>query len=390
MFVFFLGHAGMAIESSNRGLRTYCKFLSANDSGETGGHQSGYLISNSILKDVFPDFIKSGIVKHSVKVKWMDAFETDATFTYYESKHEARITGMGRGFQFRGADYTGALFVLVQMSLEYYEAFVLNTDDDINDFLNEFNISPAETNKWIKDNTVSLDYRLEQSIRSFIQQYDDFPKTEIMSKAAQDIHTEVYNNIREAITKPDVRLVDWVNMEYMLFREIESKILLPNLQNGFTDVEEFLSLSKSVLNRRKSRAGKGFEHHLAKLFTLNSLQFEEQVVTEINKKPDFLFPSLAKYRDLTYPSDRLVTLAAKTTCKDRWRQIITESDRLIDKPKFLCTLQQGISAKQMQEMEDAKVVLVVPKQFWTYYPADARGKLWSVKKFIDHIHSIEN
>ena len=46
-----------------------------------------------------------------------------------------------------------------------------------------------------------------------------------------------------------------------------------------------------------------------------------------------------------------LSLAAKTTCKDRRRQVINEADRLRDKPKFLCTLQQGISPAQMDEMQ---------------------------------------
>ena len=36
-----------AIDAVFRGKESYCKFLSANDSGETGGHQSGILISKT-------------------------------------------------------------------------------------------------------------------------------------------------------------------------------------------------------------------------------------------------------------------------------------------------------------------------------------------------------
>lgn len=39
--------ASKAIEAVLKGSPSYCKFLSANDSGETGGHQSGILISKS-------------------------------------------------------------------------------------------------------------------------------------------------------------------------------------------------------------------------------------------------------------------------------------------------------------------------------------------------------
>lgn len=55
--------------------------------------------------------------------------------------------------------------------------------------------------------------------------------------------------------------------------------------------------------------------------------------------------------------EKLCTLAAKTTCKDRWRQILNEADRLRDEHKYLCTMQQGISATQMDEMRAEKVIV---------------------------------
>ena len=50
---------------------------------------------------------------------------------------------------------------------------------------------------------------------------------------------------------------------------------------------------------------------------------------------------------MSFAIDKLCTLAAKTTCKDRWRQILSEADRLRDENKYLCTMQQGISSAQM-------------------------------------------
>ena len=61
--------------------------------------------------------------------------------------------------------------------------------------------------------------------------------------------------------------------------------------------------------------------------------------------------------------ENLCTLAAKTTCKDRWRQVLNEADRLRDRNKYLCTLQQGISSAQMDEMQTERVILVVPKRY---------------------------
>ena len=191
------------------------------------------------------------------------------------------------------------------------------------------------------------------------------------------------------LSNPDSKLIDWTDMEYRLFRALEYARYGSMITGGFSSVEDFINTANKVLNRRKSRAGKSLEHHLSALFTGNDLQFEEQAVTEGNKKPDFLFPSKQAYHTSDFPTDKLITLAAKTTCKDRWRQIINEADRLRGYPKYLCTLQQGISAAQMDEMESEKVILVVPKPYISSYPKDRQHRIWTIGKFVDFIKEIE-
>lgn len=158
---------------------------------------------------------------------------------------------------------------------------------------------------------------------------------------------------------------------------------------GVSSVEAFVATANQVLNRRKSRAGKSLEHHLAAIFDEYKIQYTAQAVTEGNKKPDFIFPSETAYHDFTFPVEGLLSLAAKTTCKDRWRQVINEADRLRDRDKFLCTLQQGISGGQMDEMEKEKVVLVVPKPYISAYPKDRQHRIWTLSKFIDYVREVE-
>ncbi len=93
-------------------------------------------------------------------------------------------------------------------------------------------------------------------------------------------------------------------------------------------------MANRVLNRRKSRAGKSLENHLSALFDGNGIIYTAQAVTEGNKKPDFIFPSEAAYHDINYDIDKIVSLAAKTTCKDRWRQVLNEADIFRDKQSF--------------------------------------------------------
>ena len=93
---------------------------------------------------------------------------------------------------------------------------------------------------------------------------------------------------------------------------------------------------------------------------------------------------------MSFPVDQLVSLAAKTTCKDRWRQVLSEANRLNNSPKYLCTLQQGISSAQMDEMQDGNVILVVPKPYICTYPEDRQGRIWSLGRFVQYICQLEH
>ena len=73
-------------------------------------------------------------------------------------------------------------------------------------------------------------------------------------------------------------------------------------------------------------------------------------------------------------------LAAKTTCKDRWRQILNEADRI--EWKHLLTLQEGVSVSQFREMQQSKVVLVVPEPLIKSYPESIQCEVVPFARFI--------
>ena len=386
-------YASQAVYAVLCGQQAFCKFLSANDTGKTGGHQAGIYISKPSIPILFDEAGIKGENKDKwVKIKWQNDFETDSRFIYYGrgTRNEYRITNFGRNFPFLKSEYTGALFILVKETELDYQAFILNTDDEIEYFLDSLGISPAETNSLINKSLISSGMTEEMEIKKFIESLSvDFPVSEIMSKAAQNIENAVYNHIEYIRTQPDKKILNWINMEYKLFKAIEEARYGSFIKNGFSSIEEFIRVANMVLNRRKSRAGKSLEHHLAALFDGNSLKYSAQAVTEGNKKPDFIFPSAEAYHDKNFSADKLISLAAKTTCKDRWRQVINEADRLRDKTKYLCTLQQGISVAQMDEMHAENVVLVVPSEYISTYPAERRERIWSVAKFINYVKVVE-
>lgn len=385
------GYANQAIQSVLNSRQAYCKFLSANDSGATGGHQSGILISKSAKDMMFTQKLENeNILKRTVEIQWQNDICTQSSFTYYSSKNELRITKFGRNFPFLNPDQTGALFVFTRQDDDMYSGFFLETEEDIGQFLGAFGISSTETNRLIDTGSILPETQEKIAIQEFIDGLTvDFPLSDVMSAAARDIQNRVYNHLEFIRTNPDRKIIEWTNTEYALFRAVEHARYGDRISRGFATVDEFIAMANMVLNRRKSRAGKSLEHHLSAVFEGNDIQYTAQAVTEGNKRPDFLFPSQAAYHNAAFPTEKLISLAAKTTCKDRWRQVINEADRLRGLPKYLCTLQQGISPAQMDEMQSENVILVVPRPYITSYPADRRDRIWTVTKFVEYVREAE-
>ena len=383
----------IAIDEVAKTKDAYCKFMSANDSGETGGHQSGFLISRTAQTMIFTDgeLKENPILKRNVKVKWQDDFITDSTFTWYASKKELRLTRFGRRFHFISPEYTGALFILIKHTREDYAAFILNTEDDIQSFLDAFGLTPADTNRPIKFDSLSTEEKEREEINSFIRNLTvDFPSSEEMSREARVLNEIIDHRSSKMIQdNPDALLLNWTNNEYTLFRALEHARYGETVANGFETVDAFVDMANKVLNRRKSRAGKSLEHHLAAIFDGNNIHYTAQAVTEGNKRPDFLFPSEEDYHNIEFQVEKLCTLAAKTTCKDRWRQVLNEADRLRDRHKYLCTMQQGISSAQMDEMQAEQVILVVPKPYISSYPRDRQDRIWTISKFVGYVKELE-
>ena len=91
--------------------------------------------------------------------------------------------------------------------------------------------------------------------------------------------------------------------------------------------------------------GQSLEHHLGAIFRAYDIVHVRGAVTEKNQKPDFLFPNAEAYRSAPGNGDACLTmLGAKSTCKDRWRQVLGEAAKI--PRKHLLTLEPGISEPQ--------------------------------------------
>ncbi|MBQ8456229.1 MAG: restriction endonuclease [Prevotella sp.] len=376
----------LSIETVKRAKTSFCRFITGNDAGTTGSHQAGFYIPKNAAPLLFGTECKRGENKEKwVTIKWQNDIETTSRFIYYgqKTRNEYRITRFGKNFEFLQDKYVGSLIIIAEIDVDYYKAFVLESEDDIESFLSYFNLSTEQTNQII-DLTQARDEgdMLRLAIMERIKDLQEFPMTYEMGKMAQDIYNRLNNVTPEQIRKtPDKILMSWYSAEWELFRSLEEKVYKPVYTQPFADCQSLIDFSNKILNRRKSRAGKSLEHHLSAIFNAEDLVFEEQAVTEENKKPDFLFPNSECYHNFEFPAEDLTVLGAKTTCKDRWRQVTTEADRVDE--KYLFTLQPGISRNQLKEMASEKVLLVVPEDHIQTFPKEYQGSLNTLSGFIN-------
>jgi len=209
----------------------------------------------------------------------------------------------------------------------------------------------------------------------------DFPSTRDFSAYARSTLEDL--DPRE---NPDLVLMAWMEREEILFRTLERYMIADRLAEGFgndaktgVDVDGFLSFSLSVQNRRKSRVGLALENHLELMFTECGIRYSRAAITENKSKPDFIFPGQAEYHDSAFSPLNLTMLGVKSTCKDRWRQVLAEADRI--EHKHLLTLEAAISTNQTDEMQAKNLQLVLPRGLHGTYTAAQQAWLLDVSGF---------
>lgn len=73
-------------------------------------------------------------------------------------------------------------------------------------------------------------------------------------------------------------------------------------------------------------------------------------------------------------------LGAKSTCKDRWRQVLAEANRIPN--KHLITLEAAISTNQTDEMQANSLHLVLPRSLHSTYTEAQQTWLMDLANFV--------
>jgi type II restriction enzyme len=381
-------HCQRAIEDALRHGNALLKFISPNDAGLTRSHQCGFYMPIPVWEMYTPHPPKPGRNdKHPVSILWQDGRVTESMITWYgAAKHEYRLTRFGRDFPFLNADMVGDLLVLIPKSLDEFIAYVLDYDEDIEELQSTLGVESFQ-NWGVYQNGVALiveseDECIDRLIREASAVYTDFPSGEVFSEATRKILQTCLKKFADL--PPDEALMRAIETEYQLFQSVE-RIVCQNVVAGrlFKNIDEFIQTALSILNRRKARAGRSFENHVEHLLTEAGIPHKMRPTLGTDGRPDILIPGEAAYLDPAWPENRLFVIGLKTTCKDRWRQVLNEGRRV--QAKHILTLQQGITGNQLKEMQEARVSLVVPRTLHSKYPKAWQPALLDVQSFIENV-----
>ena len=382
----------------------YVKRLSANDTLATHAHQAGPYIRRDFLFNMFPSlnrpeaenpdvrfdlYIDSHADHRNVRAIWYNNRLRGGT------RDEARLTNLGGASSaLLDPESTGALAIFAFVRDEAGDAkeahvWVCRTEaeEELAEDRMGRPIEPGHPLAWSSVDDTSLtfferrpgtatDCRLapEQIPPEWLE---SFPTGEAIIRKAVAMRPDT-------ALDPDERLLRRRDCEFEIFQSVEEAVNLPAIKAGFSNIKEFMTLAQRILQRRKARSGRSLELHTREIFIEEGLRENEEfaygVESEPGRRPDFLFPSRALYGDPDYPADRLRMLAVKTTCRDRWRQILNEADRI--STKHLLTLQRGVSVGQFREMRDSGVRLVVPSGLKSAYPKEVQPGLMTLESFI--------
>ncbi|MBH0238933.1 type II restriction endonuclease [Methylobrevis albus] len=385
------------------GIALCVKRLSGNDTLANGTHQAGPYIPKEFLFRIFPTINRTD---EKNPVYWfelavdshLDVRKVRAV--YYNSKRfegkangrdETRLTNFGGGASaLLDAESTGALSIF---------AFPLNDNgaaigchvwvcrNEVEEDTAEERFGPVEPGRfimWSPEQPGLFPPFAAGPAKCWLDPGDIPPTWVAKFPTGAEIVRKAVELRAEHGMPPDKRLLRRRECEFEIFRSVEAAVEFPAIHAGFTNLDDFISRAQTVLQRRKARSGRSLELHTREILIEEQFRegtdFQHGPQSEPGKRPDFLFPSQAAYRDPTFPAARLRMLATKTTCRDRWRQVINEADRI--PVKHLLTLQEGVSEAQFHEMTQAKVQLVVPEPLMAKYPASIRTDIMTLESFL--------
>ncbi len=210
----------------------------------------------------------------------------------------------------------------------------------------------------------------------------DFPSTKGMAELA-------WKRAGGPDHPPDEQLIRWMEAETRLFYLIEDAQATPRFRECAT-TEAYMSLAKSLLQRRSSRRGRSLELHLERIFKDHRLRVDAQAQVESGGGTvDFIFPGIAEYHDKGFPAERLFHMNAKTTIRERWSQVLEEAPKVLAGQRHIGTVDANIASSTLARIHAEHLRVVMPEGVISGYSNDFLGQLMPVSEFIERVRKTQ-
>jgi hypothetical protein len=328
------------------------------------------------------------------EIDWISTGEKKrARLVHYTSKGpETHLTGLPKT-AFR--DLAPASLIVIGRSEGVYRALTIDSESDDQDILGDmlslqpdfrsgvFSLEAVKHEREGKTLTF-----IEEVVKAFFEgviadlyaKYRTMPATAELAAIARGrfmADSSLANLNPFAMAKPGdaIRTISR-GVEYEIFKDLQMRgravelvrLLLGDdpkavsaekaLRSIIVEFPRIDALLLSAAQQRKSRAGYSFEHHIEAMLIDGGIPFQKQVVIEAKKRPDFILPSQALYNEAARTNKEALVLSAKTTLRERWKQVGQEIKNC---DLYLATVDENIAGNAIEDMASQGIILVVPE-----------------------------
>ncbi|MCE3607099.1 hypothetical protein LXA47_26375 [Massilia sp. P8910] len=401
----------LVAELTKNATSIFLKKLSLNDwqwTSDPAKHQDGvYIFKADRDSGFFPPLMpvprKSGaaeILETFLQVSWpalgQDVITQTRLVNWRSKGEETHLTRVARG-AFVGLDPASFLLIAKTGDAAHarYSAITVSSEssgyrylEDLFDLAPDFRsgiFEPARVMKTLQDKLFEFIGQALAAFRAgkidaFAASHLTIPKPRELARLAQLEYQAIHRNADFnpfMMSTPGDAIRDISRgIEYELFKSFEIRrrsmelvqLILGSdpsaisveqaLMNIVTEFPRIDGILLSAAQTRKSRAGASFELHIERLLTDGMIPHEVQVVIDAKKRPDFVLPSFAAYSDPRRQRAGALVLSAKTTLRERWKQVTAEMKNC---DLYLATVDENIAENAIHDMARQNIWLVVPE-----------------------------
>lgn len=387
-----------------RSRKLFLKKLSRNDASwanDGGGHQYGFYVPRAVREsDFFPELHAREDIPHILEAEcpsfWPQTGEirSDSGIKFYSNKgsecHFTRIpaelfAGLNPASWLLGGtllepegtahhwfmvlDSTSADAEMLESQLDIQANFHFGVFSPT-DFKKTSSIEVDEAAELIDEIDTAL---RNGTIEALVTKYSRLPSPDALASEARadflkSVRTKEFDPW--SIKRPgDALMRVSRDIEFSIYRRYElrmravevAQVLAGHERTATAAVRGFPSMNSIFLSasqQRKSRAGKSFEAHLAAMLRAGGVKFEAQAILG-QRRPDFVLPNQATVAlDKNRRYEDAAILSAKTTLRERWKQITHER---FNCAIFLATVDDRVSKEALNELRSSEITLVVPE-----------------------------